>query len=279
MGDRRLSVGVDAQAVGVEGALGAGAWTCGVDAAASTPPWSGALWPSDLWPSALWPSDLPALRRGRTHEARGAGARAFAAVVAAVAAGPVIWVRRCGATGRFGEALDAYGLAQFFDPGRLIEVWAARPRDALWAMEEALRSGAAPTTIAEIGRPLDLTASRRLQLAAEAGGGIGLALTPAAEDARSNAAETRWRVSPAPSPRSAQSGPRSAQSGPRSAQSGPRRGLGDSVDDGFATPYWRLTLEKNKRGGVGDWLARWRGRLELAPKPAPNGDAAPRLSR
>jgi protein ImuA len=72
-------------------------------------------------------------------------------------------------------------------------VEARRAFDVLWTAEEGLRSGALGLVVAELSRAPDLTASRRLQLAAEAGGTTGLFIVP--EGTGSNAAETRWHAS------------------------------------------------------------------------------------
>ncbi len=76
-----------------------------------------------------------------------------------------------------------------------------RPVDALWACEEALKSRGVAVVIAELpeaGEAADFTATRRLTLAARAGGGLGLLLRhrplPLA-----TAATTRWQVAAAPS--------------------------------------------------------------------------------
>ena len=76
-----------------------------------------------------------------------------------------------------------------------------RPVDVLWACEEALKSRGVAVVIAELpeaGAAADLTATRRLTLAARAGGGLGLLLRhrplPLA-----TAATTRWQVAAAPS--------------------------------------------------------------------------------
>ncbi|MEO0719398.1 MAG: hypothetical protein AAFZ06_11040 [Pseudomonadota bacterium] len=142
----------------------------------------------------IWPDGLPLLKRGRVHEVISgdstsgngvtASVRAFAALQAVVQptgarhergrATPddaVIWVsqpprrRSRGASTR----LDPYGLADFFDPGRLILLEARQPIDVFWAAEECLRSGAAPLVVAEPATVADLTASRRLQLAMRSG--------------------------------------------------------------------------------------------------------------
>ena len=65
---------------------------------------------------------------------------------------------------------------------RLILLRVPRPTDVLWAAEEALKSRGVAIVLAELpedGAVADLTATRRLTLAARAGGGLGL-LHPAA---------------------------------------------------------------------------------------------------
>lgn len=191
---------------------------------------------------ALIAAAPPVLRAGRMHEVAGIGARAFACVQAAGLGGPVIWIRRRGA-----DPVSPYGAADFFDPARLYEVAAQDGRQVLWAAEEALRSGAAPLVVAEPGEyAVDLTAGRRLQLAAEAGQApgqarrearrevsgesvTGLVLAAAARQACATAAETRWIVEPAPS---------------HSAEA--------------PGPCWRWRLVKNKRGPLGEWVLTWR---------------------
>ena len=183
--------------------------------------------------------DLDLIRPGRMHEATGAGRRAFAAVLAGRLCGPVLWVRES----RLADNLCPQGLRPFFDPARLV---LARPTGSLAVLqvtEEALRSGAAPLVIAELAEAADLTASRRLQLAAGSGdGGVGdcvrgLCLLPEAR-ARPNAAETRWLCTPIP------------ESGP-----GERDGRGRQL--------WELV--KNKRGRLGVWEIAW-GRQAAAPR-------------
>lgn len=143
------------------------------------------------------------LRRGRVHEACGPSRVMLAALVMAKARGPVVWVR----PGWVPDRLNAAGLQAMANPARLILAEAARDDGLLWAMEEALRSGAAPLVVAELLAPPGLTPIRRLQLAAEAGadaahrdGGtapLGLLLLPGAGGAAG--VESRWHLAPAPS--------------------------------------------------------------------------------
>ncbi|MEM9725115.1 MAG: hypothetical protein AAF909_06615 [Pseudomonadota bacterium] len=175
-----------------------------------------------------------ALRWRRVHEVCGSARAAFAMVQAAHLQGPLLWIQPEAAV----ERPDPFGLARFIDPARVILTLTPREEDVFWAMEEALRSGAAPLVVAEAAARgphamADLTRSRRLQLAAEAGGALGVMLTSAASAARnSNAAETRWLAEPA---------------------SGRQAG----EDDAALKPVWRWRLLKNKRGGLGAWRVRW----------------------
>ncbi|MGV8995588.1 MAG: ImuA family protein [Parvibaculaceae bacterium] len=114
---------------------------------------------------------------------------------------PVLWCESTHAPfdmGRlYGPGLAAFGL----DPARLILVSPPSPVDLLWTMEEALRLGAFAAVIGEIDgrtRVVNLTTTRRLQLAAEAGGRPALLLT-GHTSAGASASATRWSVSSAPS--------------------------------------------------------------------------------
>ncbi len=141
------------------------------------------------------------LARGALHEVVEAGpvaefagsATLFTAGIAARLKGPVLWclTRR---------DLFAPGLA----PGRVIYAEAGRDRDVLPLVEEGLRERGLVAVVGEVTR-LNLIASRRLQLAAEASGVTALLLrrwwTVAEKDlaALPSAAVTRWRIAPAPS--------------------------------------------------------------------------------
>src|SRR6185437_2821192 len=95
------------------------------------------------------------------------------------ASGMALW---CGLAPSGRPALpDGPGLARVgLAVERLILVRAAKPAEMLWAREEGLRSGRFAAVLGE-GLAPDLTATRRLQLAAEAGGATALLAFPASE--------------------------------------------------------------------------------------------------
>jgi protein ImuA len=106
-----------------------------------------------------------------------------------------LWCRLAADRGESGTPYGP-GLLRFgLDPGRLIVVEARRPKELLWAMEEGLRCPALAAAVGDLPSPADPTAGRRLQLAAEKGGGMGLLLCARG---KAVAATTRWRVAAAP---------------------------------------------------------------------------------
>jgi protein ImuA len=153
------------------------------------------------------------LALGALHEFAGAGPdEEDGAVAAAFLAGilarlqpprPVLWC--LGAGDLYGPGLTAGGLG----PERLILARTRSDGEALWAMEEGLRSTALAAVVGEVAA-LALSASRRLQLAAETSGVTVFALrrwrtgdAAARQRAAPNAAVTRWRVAALPGDRSA----------------------------------------------------------------------------
>ncbi|NKB49783.1 MAG: hypothetical protein GKS02_10540 [Alphaproteobacteria bacterium] len=151
------------------------------------------------------------LAGGSVHEITGGSgsATAFAAALAGRAQRlhrpPLVWIapRIDQRESLYGPGLAAFGL----DPVALTVVripghGRKGAAQALWAMEEALRTPAIGAVCAEIDA-VDLTASRRLQLAAEAGGTFGLLLRGSVSNDSAAvppiASVTRWRITAAPS--------------------------------------------------------------------------------
>lgn len=173
-------------------------------------------------------------RPGRVHEVYGPGAPAFAAIACGQRDGDVIWLVEAWVA----ERISPVGLVPYCDPSRVLLAEAPSPSDLLAMTEEALRSGAVKTVVAEVTKPLDLKAGRRLQLAAEAGKALGLMLIP--EGAGSNAAETRWHCRP------------------------------DFHEADSTRMHW--ALKKNKRGTMGAWTVRWHAETHRIAVVSPVGD-------
>jgi protein ImuA len=197
------------------------------------------------------------LARAAVHEvlagSPGCGA-AFCAVLLARTGGTVLWI----ASGQDGLLAWPPGLAGCgLAPANLVLVRADRWTDALWAMEEALRCPAVTGAILAGDGRLDLTATRRLQLAAEAGGALGLLLrpdgAPSGAGAEPTAAVTRWRIA--------------------------SLGAGHGLED----PRWELELLRARGGRPGGpWPVTWRaatGSLDLDGEAAPGARPARKATR
>jgi len=127
----------------------------------------------------------------------GAAPALFAAGVLARCSGPVLWIAARGDL--YPPALARVGL----DPARLVLV--RTQHGILRAMEEGLRHPGLAGVVCEHEGRLDLVASRRLQLAAEATDVLGFVLRrpPRFDDPAlraPSAAATRWRIASVPSP-------------------------------------------------------------------------------
>jgi protein ImuA len=195
---------------------------------------------------------LPAggLVTGALHEVAGTGAdiehgAAAALLVAGLLArrrGTVLWALE--RADLFAPGLAAAGL----HPDRV--VFAEAGRSVLLVMEEALRHAGLAAVVGEVGR-LGLTASRRLQLAAEGSGVPGFALRRSRSGtdpalAEPNAAVTRWRVAALPSPPPLPHAPHVP---------------------GLARARWQLDLVRCRGGTPATWIVEAtdaQGRLALA---------------
>ncbi|RVO18194.1 damage-inducible mutagenesis protein [Sinorhizobium meliloti] len=128
----------------------------------------------------------------------GAAAALFIGGIAARTTGKVVWCLT--RFDLFFPALAQVGL----HPDRVIFVECDKEETVLASFEEALRYGGLGAVVAELVR-LPMTASRRLQLAAEKSGTLGLVIrrwrrqTEASDFGMPTAAATRWRISVLPS--------------------------------------------------------------------------------
>jgi protein ImuA len=122
--------------------------------------------------------------------------RRLAACDASRRAAPVLWCASdhdASELGRpHGPGLDRLGL----DPQRLITIEPARAADALWVLDEALKSGALALVLGQLPG-VDLTPARRLALSAAGTHTPCLLLTHPRAPAAA-ATSTRWRIAPAP---------------------------------------------------------------------------------
>lgn len=182
------------------------------------------------------PAQPPSMARDRVHEVlpdRPGHGAALGFLIRCLAAAqavdprPVLWVSD-GRTRSEAGRLYAPGLAEAgLAAARLVCVSVRRERDVLWVLEEALGSGA----LAGVGgavTDLALTPSRRLSLAARRTGTPLFLLRP--HDATgATAAETRWQITPLPSPP-------------------------DPFDpQAPGSPAWRIDLVRNRTGAPATW--------------------------
>ena len=198
------------------------------------------------------------LAHGAIHEFAGGGAgtvdgAAAALCVAGIAArtrGQVLWCLT--RPDLFFPALMQAGL----HPDRVIFAEADREQDVLESMEEGLSYGGLGAVVGEIVR-LPMVASRRLQLAAEKTGTMGLVVrrwrrqVEASDFGQPTASTTRWRVSVLPS------------------EELPVPGVG--------RPRWLLELMRVKAGECAEFIVRAcdaTGRIHLSAGPADRADQA-----
>src|SRR4051812_28666349 len=158
---------------------------------------------------------------------------------------PLVWVRQDFTEIETG-ALSMSGLAELgLDPRIVVTVCAADVDTALRTAADALACDAVGGVVLEVwgeARQLDLVASRKLTLAAQASGVTGLLLRVAAEPQPSTA-ETRWIV-------------RAAHSPPGAAASA------------WGAPLFDAQLVRNRHGPIGRWIMEWKCDECLFEKPA-----------
>src|ERR1700716_2952375 len=170
---------------------------------------------------------------------------------------PLVWVRQDFSEIESG-ALSMSGLAELgLDPRLVVTVRAADVEAALRTAADALACDALGGVVLEVwgeARQLDLTASRKLTLAAQASGVTGLLLRIAAEPSPSTA-ETRWIVRAAHSPPAAPLMP-TAPLLPAASWSA------------WGAPMFDAQLVRNRHGSVGRWIMEWKCDECLFSKPA-----------
>ncbi len=148
------------------------------------------------------------IARGRLHELFAAdpgdqpSVTGFALMLAMrLGGGPLLWLRQDGGV-RGGGGLYAPGLVALgCDPSRIIEVQAPDEMALLRAAGDAVRCQQLAAVLIEpwqAGRAFDLTASRRLSIAAEKTG-VTVLMLRGAVDPGPSAAHTRWRIRAIPS--------------------------------------------------------------------------------
>jgi protein ImuA len=178
------------------------------------------------------------LPRGCIHEVKGAS------VSSAVAFSAILSARIAGNNGNIlfiapGSSLYPLGLLPYgVRLERLLVVSVRRPQDLAWAVLEALRCSQV-SVVMTLLNGVNLTDSRRLQLAAENSGATGFLLGPA-RSAPIAAPITRWLISPH---------------------------VGQSHR--FDEPAWKLDLLYCRGGIPGNWILAWRERqLKALSTPA-----------
>ncbi|QNA83776.1 damage-inducible mutagenesis protein [Sphingomonas sp. So64.6b] len=181
---------------------------------------------------------------GALHEVAGsadladdASATIFLAGILARLEGPVLWCLRW--RDLFAPALHLAGL----HPDRVIHVEAGSDTNVLLAMEECLRHAGLAGVVGEITK-YSTTASKRLQLAAEASGVPAFVFRRAARidaSVEGTAAMTRWRIAAAPS---------------------------EALDiPSLGRPRWQVVLERARGGDPHEWLVEGcdaQGRIGLS---------------
>lgn len=127
----------------------------------------------------------------------------------------------------FPPGLKAFGIS----PDRVIFIDLQRERDALWAIEEALKCGALTAVVAEL-KEISLTESRRLQLAVEKSRVTGFLHRCNPLKTNRITCVSRWQISP----------------------------IASQLEDGLpgvGYPRWNVELQKIRNGKPGSWQLEW----------------------
>ena len=134
-------------------------------------------------------------------------------------------------------------------PDQLIVLKLQRDKDVLWTMEEALRSQKPTAIIGEVAHA-NLTATRRLQIAAHQNNLPVLMLRPGWKGTYNSAASKRWRI--------------------KTRKSQPR-GLAKELNEP-GNPNWQVELYRCRGGAPGTWQMEWQNETNNLTLASPSLD-------
>ena len=127
----------------------------------------------------------------------------------------------------FPPALKAFGV----EPDRVVFIDLKQEKDVLWVMEEALKCNGLAAVVGEI-KDINLTASRRLQLAVEQSRVTGFLIRNNPRNTNTIASVARWYI--------------------KSVSS-----LMEDDMPGVGFPRWNVQLDKVRNGKPGQWQIEW----------------------
>lgn len=151
--------------------------------------------------------------------------------------GAAIWINQ--SKKLYPPAFTQFGIK----PDRLLFIDVRKQQEALWVMEEALQYGGLAAVVGDLHK-IDLTASRRLQLAVEKSRVTGFVIRNSERALNTIAAVARWKISTAASESS------------------------DGLP-GVAHPRWKVELQRVRNGRPGAWTVEWQaGKFRFITPPA-----------
>lgn len=194
----------------------------------------------NVFPNDVFPIGAVHEFISKSNEDASASSGFMAGIIAALmkGGGACLWISAANTT--FPPALKWFGI----EPDKVIFVRLQKSKDMLWAMEEALKCNGLATVVGEIPE-LDLTTSRRLQLAVEKSGVTGFILRRNPKQLITTACVTRWHITSLPS------------------------ALPEGMP-GVGFPRWTASLLKVRNGKPGSWKIEWKaGSFHLLPEEVP----------
>jgi protein ImuA len=139
--------------------------------------------------------------------------------------GAVLWISATRML--FPPALKNFGV----NPDRFIFIDVQKEKDALWALDEALKCSALTAVVGELNN-ISFTQSRRFQLAVEESQVTGFLLRTQARAIGTTACVSRWQITALPS--------------------APINNL-----PGIGFPKWHVHLQRIRNGKPGSWDIQW----------------------